>query len=77
MSWARDNRLRLNAGKTNAIITSRSGLAKDIRKVVLDGVTIEYESSARNLGLTFDEQLNWNQHARSVSSKIFAGLRCI
>lgn len=74
-AWAKENRLRLNAGKTKAIVISTGTWAKDIPRVVFGGEEIVYEDHVLNLGLTVDSRLAWTQHAQSVSSKIFAGLR--
>jgi len=74
-SWAKENRLGLNATKTKAIIFSSSGWVKDIPDVVFEGVQLKFVDSVKNLGLTLEGGLDWEPHARLVSSKIFAGLR--
>lgn len=73
--WARENRLKLNAVKTKAVVFSSKSWAKDIPEVVFEGVTVEYVDSVKNLGLIIENQLGWDSHARSASAKVFAGLR--
>lgn len=74
-AWAKDNRLKLNAGKTKAIVFSSSSWARDIPELEFEGVSIRYVDSVKNLGLTLESRLGWDCHAGNVSAKVFAGLR--
>ena len=48
-----------------------------IPKISFNGCTIEYDNCVKYLGLLLDYKLNFEQHARKVSAKIFGGLRCL
>jgi len=74
-AWAKENRLKLNAAKTKAIVFSSSGWAENIPEVVFEGTSVPYADSVKNLGLMIESRLTWDAHARSVSAKVFAGLR--
>lgn len=77
-AWAKLNKLTLNASKTQAIALSNnqntdvSGL-----QVVLDGTSVPFQQSVKDLGFTITEKLSWNTEAENVASKIFGGLRSL
>ena len=74
-AWAKENRLKLNAGKTKAIVFSSGSWARDIPELEFEGVTVHYVDNVNNLGLTIESRMGWECHANKVSAKIFAGLR--
>ena len=42
-----------------------------IPEIKRDGISIEKVSAVNCLGLTIDEQLNWNKHIQHISNKCF------
>ena len=75
--WYRSNRLKLNATKTQAL---RFSLAREDNSVKIDfqGLTLEWSSHLKYLGIVFDKRLSWQHQAKAVSAKVearLAGLR--
>ena len=69
-SWFRSNKLSLNISKTNYVIfhaTKKTVLNVDLN---LNGVRIERVKSFKFLGLLINENINWNDHIKSISIKI-------
>ena len=79
--WAHDNYLCLNPIKSHAIVfsLSRSNFLEYDRlaAIYLDGNIVEYRSTVVNLGLTLNRSLTWGDHIRTVTSKVFSGLRSL
>ena len=71
--WFRANGLKLNAEKTQLMLL---GSAQNLRNA--PNVTVKFRdhtlspvSEARNLGIVFDRNLNWNAHVSSVTRRCF------
>ena len=63
--WMSDRKLKLNDGKTEMIIvhgSNRSFHADDFGTIVVNGCDLAPSASVRNLGIIFDERLNFKQH---------------
>ena len=63
--WMSDRKLKLNDGKTELIIfhgSNRSFRADDFGNIVVNGCDLAPSASVRNLGVIFDERLNFKQH---------------
>ena len=69
-SWAAANNLRLNVGKTKAMVCGSSYYIKSLPVVASDiliGHTrIKFSSSIRNLELLIDDKLFWKEHVNEV-----------
>lgn len=74
-AWAKENRLKLNAGKTKAIVFSSGSWARELPEIEFEGASVNYVDSVNNLGLTLESRMGWASHASKVSAKVFAGLR--
>ena len=75
LQWSASNGFLINAVKTKAIVIGGERWSGEIPKFEIDGVSIDFVHDVKNLGLLIDKSLSWEQQARAVSSKIFAGLR--
>ena len=75
MTWATQKHLRLNVGKTKAIVIGTpyyiirlSAVARSYLDV--SGVKVVYESSLRILGVVLDSKLSWKEHTAHLSRRI-------
>lgn len=65
-AWAKENRLKLNAGKTKAIAFSSGRWVRGIPELEFEGVVVHYVDSVNNLGLTLESRLGWECHGGKV-----------
>ena len=69
--WYTNNRLKINADKTNVILVSSR--AKQVRKelnVNLKGTKLKQVDSVRYLGLTIDSKLTWDNHVKHLCKNL-------
>ena len=71
--WAESNGLMLNATKTQAIVINNK-TDTHIPPILLNGTVIEISQTVKNLGVIFDNKLNFKKHAASIVSKIYSTL---
>jgi hypothetical protein len=66
--WCKRNRLKLNAKKSVAMLIGHKTVTERLHVPVLKigRAQIEYVESARNLGVTFDSEHNFNSHIDNV-----------
>ena len=74
--YSKTNCLKLNAGKSKYIIIgSRHNLKKlkdvQLEPIKIDSKIIEREYEAKNLGVTFDEELTWIRHVNLSVAKAY------
>ena len=69
-SWAAANNLRLNVGKTKAIVCGSSYYINNLpavaSNILIGDSRIKYFSSIRNLGLLIEDKLCWKAHVSEV-----------
>ena len=75
MSWASQNHLRLNVGKTKAIVISLSYYINRLSAVArnyidIGGDRILFESSLRVLGVMLDSKLSWKDDIAQTSRRV-------
>lgn len=75
VTWARDSGLKLNAGKTKAIIIGSTQHLASLRnihvpQIVVDGVPIQYSTTVKNLGVHIASNLSWNRQISQISTNI-------
>ena len=80
--WAVRNGLQLNERKTKAIILGSMQYIAPInlettRRIKINGTPIEYISSAKNLGITITDTLNWQPHITSLLGKVYGALNTL
>ena len=75
--WMKSNRLKLNSDKTQFLwLGSRQQLAKiDTKTMTIGEHRIESSTSAKNLGVTFDSELEMDLHVNNITRSCFYQLR--
>ena len=78
--FSKTNCLKLNAEKSKYIIIgSRQNLKKlkdiNLDQIKIDDNVIEREYEAKNLGIIFDEELNWIRHVNLMIAKAYGKLK--
>lgn len=77
-NWAIMHDLKINALKSSALIISRNGNYKDLwQPVNINGSVIPYNSCAKNLGIWFDDRMNWKHHISLLCGKIYSSKNCL
>ena len=76
-NWGRDNGLTFSQAKTIAVIFTRKYKIPKVDKLIINGGEVEYQNSAKYLGVTIDSKLNWNEHVESKIKKVKNLLFCI
>ncbi len=74
--WLEQNRLQLNASKSEVIIFGPNKVDSDI-KDVLDTWTTNVQSQIRNLGVIFDSALTFDHQIKCLVKSCFFQLRTI
>ena len=70
--WSERHELHLSPSKTVAMIFHRKRSFIEPQKLKIGGVTIEYSSTTRYLGMTLDQKLCWKSH---IEKKILSATR--
>ena len=72
-TWMNNNKLVLNASKTEIIVFGSQHLLNKINlsSITLGGVEVTISDKILNLGVTFDPLLSFEQHSRQLSSSCF------
>ena len=66
--WCDEWGFKLNEKKTVAIVFSKnSQLRREKVQIAINGKLIETVSTVKFLGLTFDQNLNWNDHINNIA----------
>ena len=78
--FSKTNCLKLNAAKSKFIIIGSRHNLKQLKNTVLDPIKIdnkiiEREYEAKNLGVTFDEELTWTRHVNLSIAKAYGKLK--
>ena len=70
-SWRKNNKLQLNADKTEYLIVASPNVLPKItlRPINISGIEIEPSVSAKNLGVMFDKHLNMCEHVNQICRK--------
>ena len=73
------NFLLLNSDKTEVIVFGPKNLRDMMSNhiVTLDGISLASSTTARNLGVIFDQDLSFNSHIKQISRTAFFHLRNI
>ena len=79
VTWAHDNFLKINSNKTKAMIIGHSRVisrlnTNNLPKIEVQGISIPYSTTAKNLGVIFSDTLSWKHHISLVSNKVNATL---
>ena len=77
-AWMKASFLKLNGDKTEVlVITPPSVTSSIIPSVDICGASIMCSDCVRNLGVLFDDKLNYHQHIKSVCAKAYYQLHLI
>ena len=73
------NKLQMNDDKTEAILFARKGLATEHlpKSLKIDDTAINLVPMLRDLGVTLDSSLSFNQHVMNTCRSAFLEQRCI
>ena len=73
------NKLQMNDDKTEAILFARKGLATEHlpKSIKIDNTAINFVPMLRDLGVTLDSSLSFNQHVMNTCRSAFLELRHI
>ena len=69
-TWLKVNKLSLNAAKTKGMLFHAVQRKVTYPELYIDAIKIEFVKTFKFLGLTLDENMNWNSHINIVSNKI-------
>lgn len=79
--WSERNQLHVNQTKSHALfLRNRRGTAgrtESLPPITMDGCVIEWTDSARNLGFTFQSDLQWDGLITQQCGKVYASLRSL
>ena len=74
-AWSTEHGLKLNPSKSTAIIFRPKNLTlENVPVIHINNVEIPYSDYVKNLGLTFDCNLNWSKHVSSVCQRVHYAL---
>ena len=78
-TWMFHNKLQMNDDKTEAILFARKGLATEHlpKSIKIDDTAINFVPMLRDLGVTLDSSLSFNQHVMNTCRSAFLELRRI
>jgi len=71
-----NNSLQLNADKTEVLIIASDSIAPTVAKSI-GSLSSAVRSNLRNLGVTFDQAMHFDQHVKSLTRTCFFHLRNI
>lgn len=73
--WSERNLLPINASKTKVMFVSRRHRPCMLPDIIFNHEVLDYVEKISNLGVIFQQNLEWESHINSQCSKIYAGLR--
>lgn len=77
-NWALKNGLCLNPKKSKCMAIYKKSIdISFLPKVELNGSSIEYVDKAKNLGITINKTLSWNDHINGVVGRVYGMLRTL
>ena len=76
MDWTSDNLMKINEGKSNYIIFSRSKQEFSTR-LYLNEVPLKSVSVIKQLGLWLEEDMSWNENTKQICIKAFSRVRML
>ena len=76
--WAKKNCLFINPSKSKCLlIRKKTQNPGNTPPVLIGNDVVEYSDTAKNLGVIFNQHLNWNDHIRSIVNKANGMLRSL
>ena len=70
--WTVENRLKLNASKSQLLLLGRKGRDKEAEQVIisLNDQPIPRSQSVKCLGIVIDDKLKWGKHIKYMRRKV-------
>ena len=65
-NWCQKNQLSIHSGKSEALLMTAQDFIGPLKPVMIGEDIIDYVQSSKCLGVTIDNQLNWNLHISKV-----------
>jgi hypothetical protein len=76
--WMVKNKLKLNGDKTELlVINARNRLCPAVEYIEVSNSRIQPSTSARNIGVTFDQHMSMDKHVTNICKNCFFHLRKI
>lgn len=80
--WTHKHGLKLNESKTQTIIIGSTRLRSQINletvpKLKLNNIDLEYSDKVKNLGLTINSSLKWNDAVTTTCNRVFASIHSL
>lgn len=75
LHWSEKNLLQINGSKTKAILFTRNTRPIVLPSIYLGSEQIEFLEKVNNLGVVFQNNLEWDDHINAQCGKVYAGLR--
>ena len=78
--WMNNNKLKLNDDKTEVLFIASPHFQKSLERdacLIVDQTSVSRSQSARNIGVTFDDEMLFKQHISTVCQTAFFHLRSI
>ena len=72
--WLNSNKLSLNVQKTKFTIFHQPNKKVRIPNITINSIPVEHVNTFNFLGITLDQQLNWNAHIDKLANKLSKGL---
>lgn len=73
--WSIRNLLPLNASKSHAMFITRSRQSYDLPPIVIGNDELDYVNKFSNLGITFQNDFEWDSQVNQQCRKIYNGIR--
>ena len=82
VKWSANNCLDLNAQKTQSIIfCNKNSMTNKFKsafpEIIVNGSSIKYSNTVKNLGIILDEYLTFESHINSICNKVHYSLSCL
>lgn len=80
IEWSENNGLKLNPDKTQAMVISASKnpslqLLRSVLAILVQGISITFAESVKDLGLIMDRNLSWKNHVFDISCRTYIVLQ--
>jgi len=76
--WAEQNKLSINPNKSQCLVIHKKNInTENLPKIFINQASIDYVTTAKNLGIVFNKTLSWNDHIRLVVGKVYGLLRLL
>ena len=78
-TWSLKHGLKLNPGKTKAMLMGPQSVHTQydinaLPSITINGIDVPFCDELKNLGVIFDRNLNWNKHLSQISQKVYGTL---